>query len=64
MSDVPVNTTRIPLGPSIFGWNKELGLDFIAASEKEVIVEMVATIVKDGFRPYFHARSLPWEEEG
>jgi uncharacterized protein (TIGR00369 family) len=31
----------IPTGPSIFGWNKELGLDFKAASGSEVVVEMV-----------------------
>ena len=43
MSEDAVNTTRFPLGPSIFGWNKELGLDFIAASDTEVVVEMVAT---------------------
>jgi len=43
MSDEPVNTVRTPLGPSIFGWNRELGLDFIAASADEVIADMVAT---------------------
>jgi hypothetical protein len=25
-------------------------------------VSMVAEIVKEGFLPYFHALSLPWEE--
>ena len=32
--------------------------------EKEPFVNMVAAIVKEGFRPYFHALSLPWEEKG
>lgn len=30
--------------------------------EKEYFVNMVANIVKEGFRPYFHALSLPWED--
>jgi len=30
--------------------------------EKEYFVNMVASIVKEGFRPYFHALSLPWED--
>ncbi len=29
--------------------------------EKEGFVDMVAEIVREGFRPYFHALSLPWE---
>jgi Fic family protein len=29
--------------------------------EKDGFVEMVARIVKEGFRPYFHALGLPWE---
>ncbi len=31
--------------------------------EKDRFVSMVAEIVKEGFRPYFHALSLPWEED-
>nr|WP_256200118.1 hypothetical protein [Verrucomicrobium spinosum] len=30
--------------------------------EQEAFVEMVASIVKQGFRLYFHALSLPWVE--
>ena len=30
--------------------------------EKDRFVSMVAEIVNEGFRPYFHALSLPWEE--
>lgn len=30
--------------------------------EKDAFVAMVARIVKDGFRPYFHSLGLPWEE--
>jgi|GEM_PF-2207891 len=30
--------------------------------EKEYFVNMVARIVKEGFRPYFHALGLLWEE--
>ncbi len=29
--------------------------------ETDAFVAMVAKIVKEGFRPYFHALSLPWE---
>ncbi len=32
-----------PTGPSIFGWNKELGIAFIAASGEEVVLEIVAS---------------------
>ena len=32
--------------------------------EKEAFVNMVARIVREGFRPYFHALGLPWEEIG
>ncbi len=31
--------------------------------EKDHFVGMVARIVKEGFRPYFHALGLPWEEK-
>lgn len=30
--------------------------------QQEVFVQMVASIVKEGFKPYFHALSLPWVE--
>lgn len=30
--------------------------------QKDAFVQMVAEIVKEGFRPYFHALGLPWEE--
>ncbi|WP_395749468.1 Fic family protein [Prosthecobacter sp.] len=30
--------------------------------EKDDFVQMVGSISKDAFRPYFHALSLPWEE--
>jgi hypothetical protein len=30
--------------------------------ETDAFVSMVAEIVKEGFLPYFHALSLPWEE--
>lgn len=30
--------------------------------EKDDFVNMVAQIVKESFRPYFHALGLPWEE--
>lgn len=30
--------------------------------EKEAFVQMVGSIAKEAFRPYFHALSLPWEE--
>ena len=30
--------------------------------EKDDFVHMVARIVKEAFRPYFHALSLPWDE--
>jgi Fic family protein len=29
---------------------------------REPFVNMIARIVKEGFRPYFHALGLPWEE--
>jgi hypothetical protein len=31
--------------------------------EQDAFVTMVAGIVKEGFRPYFQALGLPWEEE-
>ena len=31
--------------------------------EQDALVTIVAGIVKEGFRPYFHALGLPWEEE-
>lgn len=30
--------------------------------QRDGFVQMVAEIVKEGFRPYFHALSLPWDE--
>jgi uncharacterized protein (TIGR00369 family) len=42
MSDAE-EPSQIPLGPSIFGWNRELGLNFLKAHDREVIVEMTAT---------------------
>lgn len=43
MSEDPKPGTRQIEGPSIFGWNKELGLDFIRASDEEVVADIVAT---------------------
>lgn len=43
MSEEPKPSARHVEGPSIFGWNKELGLDFITANENEVIADIVAT---------------------
>lgn len=31
--------------------------------QRDAFVQMVADIVREGFRPYFHALSLPWVEE-
>lgn len=43
MSDETVNAERGARGPSVFGWNRELGLDFIAASDSEVIADIVVS---------------------
>lgn len=31
--------------------------------QQEAFVQMVASIVKEGFKPYFHALSLPWGDD-
>jgi Fic family protein len=35
-----------------------------AAGKRESFVGMIAGVVKESFRPYFHALGLPWTEEG
>lgn len=39
-----------------------LDADYVRG-EKDAFVAMVARIVKQAFRPYFHALGLPWEDE-
>jgi len=43
MSNESNQSARKVEGPSIFGWNKELGLDFISATGDEVVADIVAT---------------------